>query len=117
MSVTTEQARDFYRAAARFYCQAPWRLVGMDEPIRVECEHFGDGPRFVIVLGKDGKVRVLWLCDDWKTGFLIERGDYKAVADHLRLVPFTPQIIVQREGDTRFVFDDQDPAHGVRRGA
>ena len=34
--VTPDQARDFYRAAASFYRQAPWRAVGSDEPIQVE---------------------------------------------------------------------------------
>src|SRR4051812_23698244 len=82
--VTPEQARDFYIAAARFYRQAPWRSVGSDEPIRVECEQLGGGPRFAIVLGKKGMTRGLWLCDDWKTCFLLEQGDYKAVADHLQ---------------------------------
>jgi hypothetical protein len=58
--------------------------VGSDEPIRVECPPREGGPRFAIVLGKKGKIRGLWLCDDWKTCFLFENGDYKAVADHLQ---------------------------------
>lgn len=82
--VTLEQARDFYRAAARFYRQAPWRSVGGGEPIKVECEQLEGGPWFAIVLGKKGKIRGLWLCDDWKTCFLAERGKYETVADHLQ---------------------------------
>jgi hypothetical protein len=58
--------------------------VGSDEPIEVECEQIGGGPRFAIVLGKKGKTKGLWLCDDWKTCFLMERAEYKAVADHLQ---------------------------------
>ena len=73
--VTPTQARDFYRAAASFYRQAPWRSVGSDEPIQVKCERREGGPRFAIVLGKEGKVRGLWLCDDWKTCFLFENYD------------------------------------------
>ena len=57
--VTPEQARDFYRAAASFYRQAPWRSVGGDEPIQVECEQLEGGPRFAIVLGKKGKIKRL----------------------------------------------------------
>jgi hypothetical protein len=83
-AVTTEQARDFYRAAARFYRQVPWRSVGSDEPIQVECQPREGGPRFAIVLGKEGKIGGLWLCDDWKTCFLFENGDYQTVADHLQ---------------------------------
>ena len=80
--VTTEQARDFYRAAG-FYRQTPWRSVGGDEPIKVKCEPLEGGPRFAIVVGKKGKIKGLWLCDDWKTCFLVENGDYQAVAEHL----------------------------------
>jgi len=82
--VTPEQTRDFYRAAASFYRQTPWRSVGGDEPIEVKCEQVEGGPRFAIVVGKKGKVKGLWLCDDWKTCFLFEQGEYKSVADHLQ---------------------------------
>ncbi len=82
--ITPAQARDFYRAAARFYRQVPWRSVGGDEPIQVECEQLDGGPRFAIVLGKKGRVKGVWLCDDWKTCVLVERGRYEAIADHLR---------------------------------
>jgi hypothetical protein len=82
--VTPEQARDFYRAAASFYRQAPWRSVGMDEPIEVECQQVEGGRRFAIVLGKKGKIKGLWLCDDWATCFLVERGEYRTVAEHLQ---------------------------------
>ena len=58
--------------------------MGGDEPIQVKYEPLEGGPRFAIVLGKKGKVKGLWLCDDWKTCLLFERGEYKAVADHLQ---------------------------------
>src|SRR4051812_29664411 len=82
--VTPEMARDFYRAAATFYRQAPWRYVGADEPIRVKSEQVEGGSQFAIVVGKKGKLKGLWLCDDWKTCLLVERGRYEAVAEHLR---------------------------------
>jgi hypothetical protein len=82
--VNTEQARDFYRAAAGFYRQSPWLSVGGDEPIKVKCEPLDGGPRFAIVLGKKGKVKGLWLCDDWKTCLLVERGRYETIAEHIR---------------------------------
>ena len=34
-AVSPDQARDFYRAAASFYRQAPWHSVGQDKPIKV----------------------------------------------------------------------------------
>ena len=78
------QARDLYRAAASFYRQAPWRSVAGDEPIKVKGEPLKGGPRFAIVLGNKGKVKGLWLCDDWKTCLLVERGHYQSIAEHLR---------------------------------
>ena len=81
--VTTSQVRDFYRASASFYRQSPWRSVGSDEPIKVKCEPLEGGPRFAIVLGKKGKIKGLWLCDDWKTCVLVEQGHYEAIAEHL----------------------------------
>lgn len=82
--VTPDQARDFYRAAASFYRQAPWRSVGGDEPIKVKCEQLEGGSRFAIALGKKGKIRGLWLCDDWTTCFLVEQGKYDAIAEDLQ---------------------------------
>ena len=83
-AVTTGQARDFHRAAARFYRQAPWHSVGGGEPIKIESEQLEGRNRFAIILGKKGRIRGLWLCDDWTTCSLIERGKYRAVADHLQ---------------------------------
>jgi hypothetical protein len=82
--VTPTRARDFYRAAARLYRESPWRSVGGDEPIQVECDSIEGGSRFAIVVGKKGKAKGLWVCDDWKTCFLVERGRYEAIAEHLR---------------------------------
>jgi hypothetical protein len=82
--VDPTQARDLYRAAASFYRQAPWRSVAGDEPIEVRCEPLEGGPRFAIVLGRKGKVKGLWLCDDWETCLLVERGHYQSIAEHLR---------------------------------
>jgi len=82
--VTLTQARDFYRAAASYHRQSPWRSVGGDEPIKIECEPLEASARLAIVLGKKGKVKGLWLCDDWKTCVLVERGRYETIAEHLR---------------------------------
>jgi hypothetical protein len=83
-AVTPEQARDFYRAAATFYRQGPWRSAGGDEPIGVGCEQLEGGPRLAVVLGKAGGTRGLWACDDWTTCFLLQNGDYKIVEVHLQ---------------------------------
>jgi hypothetical protein len=82
--VTPTKLRDFYRAAASFYRQYPWDSVGGDEPIKINSDSFEGGFRFAIVAGKKGKVRGLWLCDDWKTCVLFERGRYEFIAEHVR---------------------------------
>ncbi len=50
IDVTPDPARDRYRAAASFYRQAPWRSVGLDEPIEVKSEPIQGGPRLAVVL-------------------------------------------------------------------
>jgi hypothetical protein len=83
-TVSPRQARDFYRAAATFYRQAPWRSVGGDEPIKIRCEQLEGSPRFAIILGKKGKVKGVWLCDDWETCFLFEQAEYRSIAEQFR---------------------------------
>jgi hypothetical protein len=82
--VTPIQARDFYRATATFYRQAPLRSVGGDEPIKIPCEQLEGSPRFAIILGKKGKVKGVWLCDYWETCFLFEQVEYQTFAEQLR---------------------------------
>jgi hypothetical protein len=59
--VTTEQAGDFYRAAAHFYRQSPWRSVAEGETIKVECSQLEGGPWYAIILGKKSRLRGLML--------------------------------------------------------
>ena len=82
--VTPTKAHDFYRAAARFYREAPWRSVGSDEPIKVKSVQFEGDSRFAIIFGKKSKLKGLWLCDDWRTCVLVEQGRYESIAEHLR---------------------------------
>lgn len=94
VAVTPDQVRGFYRAAASFYRLAPWRSVAQDEPIMIVCEQVEGGPRFAVVLGKRARIKGLWLCDDWKTCFLFERGRYPDIAEHLQFTAlhFGPRI-------------------------
>src|SRR3954471_8673793 len=82
--VSTEQARDFYRAAARFYRESPWRSVAEDETIKVECEQLEGGPWYAVVLGKKSPLRGLILFDVWQSRWLMRRDDYETIADRLR---------------------------------
>jgi tetratricopeptide (TPR) repeat protein len=62
--VTPELAGRFYEAAAYFYEQAPWRRVGFESAIKVECDRFGGGPWYVVVMGQSGMTFGLALYDD-----------------------------------------------------
>jgi hypothetical protein len=84
--IPPSQVRDFFRSAASFYRQAPWRTADAGETIRVECEAGGHGPRFAVILGKRGKVKGLMLHDNWKSRWLMEHGEYKEIADQLQFI-------------------------------
>jgi hypothetical protein len=83
-SVTTEQNRDFHRAAANFYRHSPWRSVGEDETIKIACAQLEGGPWYALVLGKKSKLRGLILFDDHEGHELMREADYEVVADRLR---------------------------------
>ena len=51
--MTPEQVGRFYRAAADFYRRAPWKSLGYDETIRIECDRYRE--RAVVRRG-DGAV-------------------------------------------------------------
>ncbi len=52
--MTPERVASFYHAAAEFYRQAPWRRLGYEEAIRVECSQFESGPWYAVVMGQSG---------------------------------------------------------------
>jgi hypothetical protein len=83
---TTEQARDFYRAAAGFYRQSPWRSVREEETIEIRCEQLESSPWYAVVLGKKGKIKGLMLFDHLRGRRLMGRTDYEEVADRLQAV-------------------------------
>jgi hypothetical protein len=65
--VTPELARAFYEAAAEYYRRAPWRSLGYEAAIRVECPSRLKAPRFAVPFGQSGMTYGLALYDDWKT--------------------------------------------------
>jgi len=62
-----EQVAGFYRAAARFYRRAPWRKLGYETAIKVECDRFESGPWYAVVMGQSGLTFGMALYDDLKT--------------------------------------------------
>jgi tetratricopeptide (TPR) repeat protein len=64
--VTAEQAAGFYDAAAFYFRQAPWRRVGYESAIRVECAKYSGGPWYAVVMGQSGVTRGLALYEDYE---------------------------------------------------
>jgi len=65
--IKPEQAAEFYQAAAGFYRRAPWRKLGDETAIKVECDRFESGPWYAVVMGQSGLTFGLALYDDLKT--------------------------------------------------
>ena len=51
---TPERVAGFYRAAAEFYRKAPWKSLGYEEAIKVECDQYQSGPWYAVVMGQSG---------------------------------------------------------------
>ncbi|QEH34441.1 ST7 protein [Aquisphaera giovannonii] len=62
--VTPELVAGFYEAAAGFYRRAPWKSLGYEEAIRVECDRFRGGPWYAVVMGRSGMTLGLTLYTD-----------------------------------------------------
>jgi hypothetical protein len=62
-----EHVASFYRAASKFYRRAPWRKLGDEAAIKVECGHFQSGPWYAVVMGQAGVTFGLTLYDDLRT--------------------------------------------------
>lgn len=65
--ITPEQVGSFYDAAAAFFRQAPWKAVGYEAAIRVQCDRFRGGPWFAVLMGQSGLTTGLALYEDWQT--------------------------------------------------
>ncbi len=65
--IKPEQTAGFYQAAAGFYRRAPWRKLGDETAIKVECDRFESGPWYAVVMGQSGLTFGVALYDDLKT--------------------------------------------------
>src|SRR4051794_38200609 len=102
------QARDFFRAAARFYRARPWRTVDEVEAIKVRCEGVGPGPRFAMILGKRGRIKGLMLHDDSVSYGLMNQRAYEEVADRLRIVAVHFELLSQASPEARKIVTDRN---------
>jgi hypothetical protein len=85
--VTPAQVARFYEAAASFFQKAPWKQVGYEAAIKVECAKFESGPWYAVLMGQSGLATGLALYDDleplrrlWAGGFPDQDNARRAVA-------------------------------------
>jgi tetratricopeptide (TPR) repeat protein len=76
--VTPDQVGGFYEAAAFFFWQAPWKKVGYEAAIRVECAKFQSGPWFAVLMGQSGLTTGLALYEDLEALRRLWAGDQSA---------------------------------------
>jgi tetratricopeptide (TPR) repeat protein len=62
--ITPGQVGSFYEAAAFFFQQAPWKQVGYEAAIRVECARFESGPWYAVLMGQSGLTTGLAVYED-----------------------------------------------------
>jgi len=62
--VTPEIVGRFFKASADFYRKAPWRLLGDENAIKVECDKFQSGPWYAVIMGQSGITLGLVLYED-----------------------------------------------------
>jgi len=62
--LSIEQIGRFYEAAAEFYRQAPWRHLGYENAVRIECPRIEGGPWFAVLMGQSGLTMGVTLYDD-----------------------------------------------------
>jgi hypothetical protein len=64
--VSPGQVAGFYEAAAAFLRQAPWKEVGYEAAIKVECAKYHSGPWYAVLMGQSGLTMGLALYEDLK---------------------------------------------------
>jgi hypothetical protein len=62
--VTPEQVGSFYEAAADFFGRAPWKKVGFESAIKVECDKYRGGPWYAVLMGQSGLTTGLAVYED-----------------------------------------------------
>ncbi len=65
--VTPVQVGGFFEAAAFFFQKAPWKKVGYEAAIQVECDKFQSGPWYAVLMGQSGLTMGLALYEDLKS--------------------------------------------------
>ena len=62
--VGPDRVASFYQAAAGFYHRAPWRKLGDERAVMVQCDVYESGPWYAVVMGQAGFTYGLALYED-----------------------------------------------------
>ena len=62
--VTKPRVERFYEVAAAYYRRAPWRALGYEAIIQIECDRYESGPWYGVVMGQSGLTLGLALYED-----------------------------------------------------
>ncbi len=65
--ITLEQAASFFAAAAWFFQQSPWKKVGCEAIIKIECGKYQSGPWYAALMGQLGLTTGMTLQKDLGT--------------------------------------------------
>ncbi len=84
--VTPEQVGQFFEAAAWFFEHAPWKKVGYEAAIQIECDKFQGGPWYAVVMGQSGLITGLALYEDLSLLKAMWAGDFSAEENSREMV-------------------------------
>ena len=73
--VTPEQVAGFFDAGADFYRSAPWKTVGDDATLKIECAKFDSGPWYGVIMGQAGMTLGLVLYEDLRVVRKTQQGN------------------------------------------
>lgn len=62
--VSPAQVGSFFESAADFYQKSPWKVVGDDTAVRIDCDRYESGPWYGVVMGQAGMTLGLALYED-----------------------------------------------------
>jgi tetratricopeptide (TPR) repeat protein len=74
--VTPEMVSSAYSAAASYFRRAPWKQIGYEAAIKIECDKFQSGPWYAVVMGQSGLSFGLALYDDFESLHRLWTGNF-----------------------------------------
>jgi tetratricopeptide (TPR) repeat protein len=96
--VTPEQVGSLYESAAAFFSKAPWKKLGYESTIKIECRQFESGPWYAVLMGQSGLMQGLTLYENLKLLKRMWAGAYDQEENARRSVALT--LLYGEESDT-----------------